>query len=108
MRPTIFILILTMVGCVQTVPTETTPATRTVTRITRAARTEVRVYGEVMSVEVVEGPVHTWMTPDDIEKMEEERHKKLREQGLECWPGDPLCADLGGTPVQMNGPLPPQ
>jgi len=81
-------------GCVDSVSTEPPATARTVTRMVRPAHTEIRIYGEVLSVEVIEGPIHTWMTPEDIEKREEERHRKLREQGLECWPGDPLCPTL--------------
>ena len=95
MRAIVLFLAVALVGCVKSVSVEQPPTTsRTVTKVTRNSLTEVRVYGQVISVEIIEGPVHTWMTPEDVEKMIEERHRRAREQGLECWPGDPLCPDL--------------
>ena len=94
MKTILTIGLMTLVGCVNSVATEPPATVRTVTKVTRRPLTEARVYGQVISVEVIEEPIHTWMTPEDVEKMIEERHRRAREQGLECWPGDPLCADL--------------
>lgn len=51
---------------------------------------------------VVVPPIHTWMTQDDINKLERENLDKMLESSFrcDCQKGDPLCPCIAPKPEQ--------
>lgn len=77
------LLLLILTGCVETIPPEV-PQKEIVT--------PPRVYGEILSVEVMVEPSsvieevpHTWMTGDEVAAAIESR------KSCHCLRGDPMC-----------------
>lgn len=84
------VLMFALVGCSAPLP----PQDVTTVTVTRVAYTPARVYGQIISVEVIDPPLSTWITGDELQKLLLERHKKNVAAGLECEDGDPLCSTI--------------
>lgn len=84
------LLMLALVGCLKPQP----PAPPSVTVVEVRRIPIPRTYGTIVDVEIVEEPTHTWITGDELQKLQDERHKKAVHDGLECMDGDPLCSTI--------------
>jgi hypothetical protein len=71
---------LLVVGCLKPLPSETTP----VMIVEIKPLPPTKVYGEIVSVEIIESPIKTWLSKEEIEE------KRLQQKNP-CAKGDPLC-----------------
>lgn len=88
-------LTIAAIGCSHSLPPEP-PYVVTVTKIPAP-----RTTGEIVSVEVVEPPIKTWLSKEEVDaqRLKEAIEKAAKEDP--CQAGDPLCPDFR-PPVRLQ------
>lgn len=78
---------LLVVGCLKPLPPEPTP----VMVVDIKPLPPTKVYGEIVSVEIIEAPIKTWLSKEEVEEQRLQQEKLRKEQEDPCAKGDPLC-----------------